>query len=163
MYMTIRILATGWTIDCSRIRDDGVYEFSETHIPTMLLQSRITTKSVLNVLFLKDSALLNDLDRCIIESTCHQVSEDKIIITHGTDTMQLTAERLISTIRNKTIVLVWSMIPYNRPGSDALFNLWSAFTAVQILPAWVYVTMNGKVFPGDAVVKDHSLGIFCEK
>ncbi len=96
------------------------------------------------------------LDRCI-EST-----ENKIIITHGTDTMVETAQVLGRNIDDKTIVLVGAMIPYALGASDALFNLGCAFAAVQALPQGIYLTMNGKIFPWDQVRKNRESGAFEE-
>jgi len=45
-------------------------------------------------------------------------------------------------------------------GSDALFNLGAAITAVQTLDKGVYITMNGKVFSWDNVVKNREIGEF---
>jgi len=92
--------------------------------------------------------------------SCKNCSEDKIVITHGTDTMPETAKVLGKNIKDKTIVLLGSMIPYSFGGSDALFNLGCAISAVQILPKGVYITMNGKIFPYDNVRKNKEIGEF---
>jgi L-asparaginase len=61
---------------------------------------------------------------------------------------------------NKTVVLLGAMVPYQFKRSDALFNLGCAVTAVQILPAGVYITMNGQVFDYREVQKNRALGKF---
>ena len=48
---------------------------------------------------------------------------EKIIITHGTDTMVETARVLGKNVEGKTMVLVSAMIPYAFGASDPLFNL----------------------------------------
>ena len=40
------------------------------------------------------------------------------------------------------------MIPYKVDNSDAFFNLGFAVGVAQLLPAGVYVAMNGRVFHG---------------
>ena len=124
----IRILITGGTIDCHEIIM-GKYIFTKTHIFEMLKQSNIELEVTIEELFLKDSSLMTDEDRNIIYEACRKAEEDKIIILHGTDTMVETAKYLNNVSRNlwKTIILTGSMIPYNKPNSDALFNLGSAF------------------------------------
>ena len=79
---------------------------------------------------------------------CKDCPEDKIIITHGTDTMPETAQVLGRAIKNKTTVLLSAMVPFNQPQSDALFNLKCAVSAVQSLPKGVYITTMVKFFLG---------------
>ena len=73
-----------------------------------------------------------------------------------------TAQVLGKNIKNKTIVLLGAMIPYNQKKSDALFNLGYAISAVQVLPKGVYIAMNGKIFNWNHVRKNKELGIFEE-
>ena len=52
------------------------------------------------------------------------------------------------------------MIPYAFGSSDGLFNLGSALSFVQVLPAGVYIAMNGRCFPWDCVKKNRESGAF---
>ena len=86
-----------------------------------------------------------------------------IVITHGTDTMVETARgarRGARRRRPKTIVLTGAMIPYAFGSSDGLFNLGSALSFVQALPAGVYIAMNGRCFTWDRVRKNRETGTF---
>jgi L-asparaginase len=85
-----------------------------------------------------------------------------IVITHGTDTMVETAAVLGAAQLSKTVVLTGAMVPYVFSNSDAVFNLGSAITAVQVLPKGVHVVMNGRVFGWDNVRKNKELGVFEE-
>ena len=158
--MTIRILITGGTIDCERIEQEDKYVFDKTHLPEMLEQGRCKLNIESQVLFLKDSIYTTDEDREKILQTCKDCTENKIIITHGTDTMPETARILGKEIKDKTIILLGAMIPFNQEKSDALFNLGCAVSAVQSLPKGVYITMNGKIFEWDNVKKNKELGLF---
>ena len=158
--MGIRILLTGGTIDCERIEQGDKYVFDKTHLPEMLEQGRCKLDIESQVLFLKDSIYTTDEDRKKILLTCKDCKEDKIIILHGTDTMPETARVLGNEIKDKTIILLGAMIPYNQKKSDALFNLGCAVSAVQSLPKGVYITMNGKIFKWDNVKKNKDLGLF---
>jgi L-asparaginase len=82
------------------------------------------------------------------------------VITHGTDTMVDTARVLAATVPGKTIVLTGAMIPWAFGSSDGLFNLGSALSFAQALPAGVYVAMNGQLFAWDNVRKNRALGVF---
>jgi L-asparaginase len=70
---------------------------------------------------------------------------DKILITHGTDTMIETAQKL-NAITNKCIVLTGAMEPARFKSSDAVFNVGVAVGAVSALPNGVYIAMNGRLF-----------------
>jgi len=126
----------------------------------MLERSRSTVGINTEVLFLKDSLDMNDEDRGLILSKCLECSEDRVMITHGTDTMVETAQLLGNKIKDKTIVLFGSMIPYSINNSDALFNLGAALSVVQNKTNGVYIAMNGQVFDFDKVEKNKALGIF---
>jgi L-asparaginase len=109
-----------------------------------------------------DSINMKDTDRAIILQNCRNAEEERIVITHGTDTMVDTARLLGAAIKDKTIVLTGAMIPYRFGSSDGLFNLGSALAFVQTLPHGVYVTMNGRFFAYDNVMKNKRLGEFEE-
>ena len=156
----IRLFVTGGTIDCERIEHGSEYIFEKTHVPEMLERGKCRADIDIEILFMKDSLYTTDDDRRKVLQSCKNCAEDKIIITHGTDTMSETAQSLGKKIKNKTIVLLGAMTPYNQKKSDALFNLGCAIMAVQTLPKGVYITMNGRFFPWDDVRKNKDIGEF---
>ena len=159
--MKIKIFITGGTID--NIDYDSVAKFPKnpiTFIPALLKQSRIKTNFDIEILMMKDSRFITDEDRRIILRNCKKCKEDRIIITHGTMTMPITAKFLGNSSLNKTIVLTGSAVPAIKKKSDALFNLGFAFSAVQLLPKGVYVVMNGEIFLWNNVRKNLKTGFF---
>ena len=158
--MQIKILVTGGTIDKVYNELAGKLTFDDSHLGEMLECSRSTVGINTEVLFLKDSLDMNDEDRSLILSKCLECSEDKVMVTHGTDTMVETAQLLGNKIKDKTIVLFGSMIPYSINNSDALFNLGAALSAVQNKTNGVYIAMNGQVFDFNKVKKNKALGTF---
>jgi L-asparaginase len=76
--------------------------------------------------------------------------------------MAETAKLIGSAMLDKTIVLTGAMIPYKILDSDALFNFGTAFAAVQLLPAGVYISMNGRIFDWNRVRKNKAIGVFEE-
>ena len=108
----------------------------------------------------KDSKFITEKDKELILKKCQECKEDKIIITHGTMTIVQTAQYLGQRKLRKTIVLTGAMVPINKKETDGPFNLGTAFTAVQLLPEGVYITMNGKVFNWDSVRKNLDTGYF---
>ena len=159
---TIRILITGGTIDKEYNPLTGELTFSKSHLSNMLNQVRCKTKVILEEVMLKDSLQMKSEEREEILKKCIHCLENKIIVTHGTDTMVETALVLGNHVKGKTVVLVGAMIPYAFGASDALFNLGCAFAAVQALQPGVYITMNGKIFHWDKVTKNKESGEFEE-
>jgi len=160
--MTIKILITGGTFDKEYSELTGELFFKNTHISDMLELGRANINVKIRTLMLIDSLKMNDNHRKIIFEKCQSSKEDKIIITHGTDTMAETAKFLGQNIENKTIILTGAMIPYAFGSSDGLFNLGSALAFAQSLPQGVYIAMNGKYFYWHNVRKNKETGVFEE-
>ena len=161
--MTIRFIITGGTIDKKYDRLDGSLVFSDTQLPDMLAQAGCTVDFVQETVFLADSLHLSDADRLQILAACRAAPEERLIVTHGTDTLTDTAQLLGRELSQKTAVLVGAMVPYAFGASDALFNLGTAVAAVQVMPPGVYVAMNGRIFTWDNVRKNRDRGVFEEK
>ena len=159
----IKVLVTGGTFDKEYNELNGSLYFKETHLHEMLELGRSHLPLEIETLMMKDSLEFTQEDRTMIAQTCNQCKEEKILITHGTDTMTLTADLLKQECPNKTIVLTGAMVPYKFGSSDGLFNLGSALAFVQVLPKGVYIAMNGKIFEAGKVVKNKEEGIFEKK
>lgn len=160
--MSIRIFVTGGTFDKEYNELTGELFFKETHLPEMLNRSRSTLDVTVRTLMMIDSLVMTDEDRELIVHQCKNAEEDKIVITHGTDTMTVTAKVLAEKIKTKTIILTGAMIPYKFGSSDGFFNLGAALAFAQSLPGGVYVVMNGKAFNWDNVRKNRQTGQFEE-
>ena len=160
--MTIRIFITGGTFDKEYNELNGELFFKETHMHELLELGRNKVPVAITTLMMIDSLEMTEKDREWIVYQCSQASEDKIVITHGTDTMAETARVIAKSITNKTVVLTGAMIPIKFGSSDGLFNLGSALAFVQTLPTGVYVAMNGRYFTWDNVRKNKLTGRFEE-
>ncbi|MEI8074572.1 MAG: asparaginase domain-containing protein [Bacteroidota bacterium] len=160
--MAIRIFITGGTFDKEYNELNGQLYFKDTHIQELLKLGRCRVDVDIRTLMMVDSLEMTDDDRQLIARQCQNSEEDKIIITHGTDTMAETAVVLAKETKDKTIVLTGAMIPYKFGSSDGLFNLGSALAFVQALPKGVYVAMNGRYFTWDNVRKNKQSGGFEE-
>lgn len=161
--MNIKILITGGTFDKEYDEINGKLYFKNTHLPEILNLGRCNLDIQVKPLMMIDSLEMTDKDRASIIEHCAQGNEDKIVITHGTDTMTDTAAALAAAKLNKTIILTGAMIPYKFGSSDGLFNMGSALAFVQTLPMGVYVVMNGRYFNWNNVRKNKVSGIFEEK
>jgi L-asparaginase len=160
--MTIRILITGGTFDKEYDELTGRLYFLATHVPEMLQRGRCLLDVRIETAMMVDSLELDDEGRRQIIDRCRAATERAIVITHGTDTMVETARALAAApeLQDRTIVLTGAMVPYAFGSSDGLFNLGSALSFAQVLPAGVYVAMNGKHFSWDRVRKNRENGVF---
>ena len=156
----IRLLVTGGTFDKEYDEIGGTLFFKDTHVQEMLRLGRSRLDVAVETVMLIDSLQMTAGDRERIAERCRGCGETQIVVTHGTDTMVDTAAVLAERVPGKTIVLTGAMIPYAFGSSDGLFNLGSALSFVQVLPAGVYVSMNGTHFPWNHVRKNREGGYF---
>ena len=104
------VLTTGGTIDKVYFDASSEYEVGEPTVPHVFRESGVTLEWRLLPLLRKDSLEMTGDDRAAIRQACADAPEEKILITHGTDTMALTAEALVG-LPGKTIVLTGALAP----------------------------------------------------
>lgn len=152
---TIRIIATGGTIDKIYFDELSKFQVGEPSVRSILSEANIAVKYQIQSLFRKDSLELSDEDRLVLKQAVKGAPERRILVTHGTDTMTESASYL-SEITDKVIVFTGSMEPASLRSSDAMFNIGSAFAALQLLPCGIYIAMNGRVREAAQVKKDRT-------
>lgn len=156
---TFEIFTTGGTIDKVYFDALSEYQVGEGALSEILAQAGVTLAYKITPLLRKDSLELTDADRADIRDAVAGSAAQHILITHGTDTMVLTARALIAggpDVAGKTIVLTGAMQPHALKGSDAPFNVGFALAAAQALPAGVYIAMNGQILDPATAVKDRA-------
>ena len=156
----IKIFATGGTFDKEFNEINGKLFFKETHLYELLKLGRSQLNVKIETLMMVDSLKMTLDDKNYILNKCIKEKTNRIIITHGTDTMVETAKLIAKKITNKTIILTGAMIPIKFGSSDGLFNLGSALSFVQTLDVGIYITMNGRYFNWNNVRKNKKMGIF---
>ncbi len=157
----IRILVTGGTFDKEYDEVRGRLFFKDTHVQEMLAKGRSRVPVSTRTLMMIDSLDMTEADRALVVEQCRHSAEDRIVVTHGTDTMVETARAIAAAaLSGKTVVLTGAMIPYAFGSSDGLFNLGSALSFAQVLPPGVYVAMNGQCFRWDEVRKNRDTAVF---
>ena len=152
--MSIRIFITGGTFDKEYNELNGQLYFKDTHLHELLAMGRSLVPVKIRTLMMIDSLEMTGHDRELIAHQCNHCEEERIVITHGTDTITDTARLLAEKVKNKTIVLTGAMIPIKFGSSDGLFNLGSALAFAQTLPHGIYIAMNGRYFTWDNVRKN---------
>lgn len=156
---TILILATGGTIDKVYFDAKSDYEVGPPNVTTMLAEMDLAVDYRIESLMRKDSLDITDADRRVIRSAVEQAPEQRILITHGTDTMVETAKSLLG-LESKTVVLTGALEPALFKTSDALFNIGCGLAAVQTAPSGVYIAMNGRIFDARRVRKNREKNRF---
>ena len=157
--MDLLIITVGGTIDKVYFDATSEYEVGEPTVTQVYQGALVDLEYEVLPLMRKDSLEMTDEDRALIHETCENAEQDRILITHGTDTMTQTAERLLG-IQGKVIVLTGAMAPARFRETDAVFNLGLATGAVQALSPGVYIAMNGQIFPAGRVRKNLSRRCF---
>jgi len=155
----IEIMTTGGTIDKIYFDAKSSFEIGEPQIGEVLRDANLTIDYQITPLLRKDSLDLNAADRELIKSAVSESLVDKIVITHGTDTMVETA-KFLRDVSGKTIVLTGAMQPARFRFTDAIYNIASAITAVQLLPAGVWIAMNGQIFDPERSRKNIEMNRF---
>lgn len=159
--MKIKVLATGGTFDKIYYDAKSDFHIGDPMSGSIFEEANVTFDYEVESILKKDSIDINDEDRAIIRQKVEQDSHEKIIVTHGTDTMVKTAMQLMD-IKGKTIVITGSMQPARMRISDSSYNMGVATTAVQLLPAGVYLAMNGLILDPRTTVKNVALSRFEE-
>ncbi|MFM8464341.1 MAG: asparaginase domain-containing protein [Burkholderiaceae bacterium] len=158
--MSLRIIATGGTLDKSYDPLTGALVFVESILPKAIARARVTLPVSFEPLLALDSLDMNDAHRAQILSACERSPENHIVVIHGTDTMRETAKVIGQAGLKKTVVLAGAMVPYRIESSDALFNLGFAVAAAQLSAPGVFIAMNGQLFAWDRVHKNKTAGVF---
>ncbi len=157
----IEIITTGGTIDKIYFDAKSSYEIGDPQIGEVLKEANLTIQYKIRSVLRKDSLELTDEDREAIRAAVEESEAQRVVITHGTDTMVKTA-RFLSGVAGKTMVLTGSMQPARFRMNDAAYNIAAAMTAVQILPSGAWIVMNGRVFDPHKTRKNVEMNRFEE-
>jgi L-asparaginase len=159
--MKIKIYTTGGTIDKVYFDRKSDYQVGDPQAKGVLERANVVLEYEVESIIKKDSLDFTDEDREFIRKRVASTPLERVVITHGTDTMIDTA-KVLESISGKTIVMTGSMYPAQFRDSDAVFNIGCAVTAAQILAPGVYIVMNGRIFKPHRARKNVELNRFEE-
>ncbi|NQY15279.1 MAG: asparaginase [Henriciella sp.] len=157
----IEIIATGGFFEKRNLKD-GVAHYpnvNESYINKSLSKA-LGPPVLVTTLFLKDSSNITDDDRRLISEKVILSPLPRIIIVHGTSTLDVTTRFLFNFGLKKTIVLTGTTSGFDDRPEEGLFNLGAAIGLVQALPHGVYGVMNGRIIPPMSLRKDAQSGRF---
>ncbi len=125
--------------------------------------SRGNIEALVEPIIHKDSLFFTDEDRELLAQTISDSAHQNIIIIHGTDTMEQSANFLSERLHNsdKNIIFVGTMKPYSISHDEAIFNLSLALGYLNAnIPSGIYISMHGLVLPYDKIGKNRDEGAF---
>ncbi len=150
----IKIFTTGGTIEGLDYVDDKGITQSNLTIDDFLRKANVVFDYTIESVFKKDSRAITENDRALLVRKINESNAKRILITHGTFTMEDTAKYIGKNNLNKIIVLVGSFILGSSADTDAPFNLGYAISSLQFLKPDVYIAMNGQIFHWKNVTKN---------
>ncbi len=157
----ILIISTGGTFN--KIYDPIKGDFSidnASHALEQIASKWLCEFNIVNIIG-KDSLDMTNHDRLELLATISHSEYHHILIVHGTDTMDVTAEYLADADLEKCIVLTGAMVPYSVDPVEATANLSSAYGYINALgQEGIFIAMNGVMGPYEKVKKDRSKGRF---
>ncbi|MFZ1809118.1 MAG: asparaginase domain-containing protein [Cyclobacteriaceae bacterium] len=161
--MKIIFIQTGGTIDKDypHTTKGWAFEFGEPATKRILEKLNPSFEYEIVTAFQKDSLEITDEDRkkladLIIAQTC-----DRIIVTHGTDTMIETASYLDQQIKNKLVIITGAMRPEQFSNSDAPINIGCAIAGVNLLEKGIYIAMHGIIKSHSHIKRNLDTGKYC--
>jgi L-asparaginase len=157
--MHLHIISTGGTIDKIYFDAKNDYQVGEPAIGELLQRINPDFSFTIEPVLRKDSLDITDADRASIRQAVQASGAERVLITHGTDSMVATANTL-QGIEGKCIVLTGAMLPAAFSASDALFNIGCAIGALQCCSPGVYIAMNGHVLAADNAIKNPQRNCF---
>lgn len=148
----VTILTTGGTIEKTYDEVEGSLYNRETVIKNRIEENlrlpyiKLEVKSLMN----KDSLEMDNQDRGIIHKAIEKFAEygNPLVILHGTDTMQQTAEVVQSELKDCKVPIIFTgaMKPLGFIDSDAIQNVTEAMFASQIVKPGVYISFHNRLF-----------------
>ena len=157
----ILIIDTGGTFNKIYNPLNGQLEIDTTNQALKsLAKAWLTDFNIVNVVG-KDSLEMTEEDRLLISKTIEKSKEERILIIHGTDTMDKTAKLLSEHHLDKKIVLTGSMVPFSINPIEATANLSLAYGyLLSVEKKGIYISMSGIIGSFEKIVKNREKGLF---
>jgi L-asparaginase len=108
----------------------------------------------------KDSLEMDNEDRATLCENIVNAKEDIVIIVHGTDTMELSAQAVRELNLGKRVVFTGAMIPFAIDPLEATANLAMAIGYATNCKSGVYIVMQGVCGEYDTIIKNKAVGKF---
>ena len=108
----------------------------------------------------KDSLDFTERDRELLLESIKSSSSERIVVIHGTDTMNRSAQFIAEFIKDKVVIFTGAMKPYEIDSVEATANFMLAIGFLQNAEKGVYISMHGIVEKFDKIAKNYKEGVF---
>ena len=155
-------IQTGGTIDKDypHATRGWAFEFGEPATKRLLERLDPSFDYEMITAFQKDSLEITDADRSELVKLIRQYPDQKVIITHGTDTLIETGKYLAHQLPDRLIILTGAMRPERFSNSDAPINIGAAIAAANLLEEGVFICMHGIVKAAHQIRRNPATGKF---
>ena len=157
---SILILSTGGTFNKIYNPKNGKLEIDKSNQALKSIEKKWLTKLNYDSIIHKDSLDFTDTDRELLANYITNCNNDKIVVIHGTDTMNLSSKVVASKNINKSIIFTGAMVPFSIDPVEATANLSLAIGFCNNATIGTYIAMNGLVSSYDRVIKNRDIGKF---
>lgn len=158
----VLILNTGGTFNkvYEQISGRLIVPKNNKAVESILEKAKIKDVTLKGIIY-KDSLDITKMDREILRKYINKCGYKKILIIHGTDTMDKTASYLFKNIKNKQILLTGAMEPYSIDPVEAVSNMMSGYGFLKnCKKEGIYISMHGFVKKYNKITKNRKLGVF---
>lgn len=158
----ILVINTGGTFNkqYDEISGELMIKKNNDFLQEIMKKAKVKDVEIKGLLY-KDSLEMTDEDRKLLLKLIQQTKNKKIVIVHGTDTMDKTAEFLAKNVSDKQIVLTGAMVPYSIKKVEAVANLMMGYGyLISNETKGVFISMHGLVKQYTKIKKNKKLGIF---
>ncbi len=156
----ILIISTGGTFNKIYNTLNGELEIDKSSNAIKNISNNWLTKlKIINIIG-KDSLDFTQKDRELLLKTIENAKESKIVVVHGTDTIDISANFIANSKLNKAIVFTGAMVPFSINPIEATANLCSALGYCSNAKNGVYIAINGIANSFNRVTKNRTLGKF---
>jgi len=157
----ILLISTGGTFNKGYNEHNGELEIDTTAEAIQSIAAAWRCEFDITTIIGKDSLDMTESDRELLLESISDSDYDDIVVIHGTDTMDRSAEFISESNLPKCIVFTGAMIPYSIDPVEATANLSSAFGYIQSLSGnGVYIAMNGQLGNHETIYKNRQSGRF---
>jgi L-asparaginase len=158
----ILIINTGGTFNkvYDEIKGELIIPKSSKNLKRLIKKAFRSTIKIKGIIY-KDSLEFTKEDRKELVKTIKQSAYTKVIVIHGTDTMDKSAKYVAKRIENKSIIFTGAMVPVWIDETEAISNLAMCIGFLNNnSKANIYISMHGKVKLHNKISKNRQLGIF---
>ena len=154
------IISTGGTFNKVYNKITGNLDIDKSSSAIEKIANKWLTKLEFINIIGKDSLDFTNEDRELLLNTIKSSNAKKIVVIHGTDTIDLSSEYIAKNVSDKTIIFTGAMVPFSIEPIEATANLAFALGAINFLDNGIYIAINNKIVLHNKIKKDKTKGEF---